>query len=259
MLYDDKVGTTDPNVPLTEQVTPADMNAIKAAIQQLQTDLTTAQASLGQIAGSYMSKINYDPTNTGSKVATALLAEALVGFDAAEVDWYPTKNASDQLIWKALPVSNVGGTQLFVGESIPDAGLGTDGDIYIQASTPLQSGQPIWFIKQGVDWSAGVSFAGQDGAMGAQGPQGADGESAYEIWIAEGNAGTEQDFLDSLQGEKGDPGSYGVVEGINLAAFIDFANNGEQHGDIYSPLTDTKYIINVPNPKDDGTQILWVG
>lgn len=95
MLYDDKVGTTDPNVPLTEQVTPADMNAIKAAIQQLQTDLTTAQASLGQIAGSYMSKINYDPTNTGSKVATALLAEALVGFDAAEVDWYPTKNASE--------------------------------------------------------------------------------------------------------------------------------------------------------------------
>jgi hypothetical protein len=31
----------------------------------------------------------------------------------------------------------------------------------------------------------------------------ADGKSAYEIWVDEGNVGDEQDFLDSL---KGDPG-----------------------------------------------------
>lgn len=33
---------------------------------------------------------------------------------------------------------------------------------------------------------------------------GADGRSAYEVWLAKGNEGTEQDFLDSLKGETGD-------------------------------------------------------
>lgn len=32
---------------------------------------------------------------------------------------------------------------------------------------------------------------------------GADGKSAYEIWLDAGNSGTEQDFLDSLKGDKG--------------------------------------------------------
>lgn len=32
------------------------------------------------------------------------------------------------------------------------------------------------------------------------------GASAYEVWLMNGHTGTEQDFLDSLKGEKGDPG-----------------------------------------------------
>ena len=35
---------------------------------------------------------------------------------------------------------------------------------------------------------------------------GTPGKSAYEIWLDEGNSGTEQDFLNSLKGPKGDPG-----------------------------------------------------
>ena len=41
------------------------------------------------------------------------------------------------------------------------------------------------------------------GVAGATGATGATGASAYEIWIAEGNVGTEQDFLDSLVGADG--------------------------------------------------------
>lgn len=33
------------------------------------------------------------------------------------------------------------------------------------------------------------------------------GLSAYDIWLSLGNTGTEQDFIDSLKGEKGDSGS----------------------------------------------------
>lgn len=39
--------------------------------------------------------------------------------------------------------------------------------------------------------------------------QGADGDSAYQVWIAAGNSGTVQDFLDSLVGAKGDKGDTG--------------------------------------------------
>lgn len=41
-------------------------------------------------------------------------------------------------------------------------------------------------------------FKGQDGEDGQ------DGKSAYEIWLDEGNVGTEEDFLESIKGEKGD-------------------------------------------------------
>ena len=41
-------------------------------------------------------------------------------------------------------------------------------------------------------------FKGQDGEDGQ------DGKSAYQIWLDEGNVGTEEDFLESLKGEKGD-------------------------------------------------------
>lgn len=41
-------------------------------------------------------------------------------------------------------------------------------------------------------------FKGQDGEDGQ------DGKSAYQIWLDKGNVGTEEDFLESIKGEKGD-------------------------------------------------------
>lgn len=41
--------------------------------------------------------------------------------------------------------------------------------------------------------------------------QGKDGKSAYQIWLDNGNKGTEQDFLSSLKGEKGDKGDIGAT------------------------------------------------
>ena len=40
---------------------------------------------------------------------------------------------------------------------------------------------------------------------GPKGQPGQEGKSAYQIWLDAGNTGTEQDFLDSLQGTDGDP------------------------------------------------------
>lgn len=49
----------------------------------------------------------------------------------------------------------------------------------------------------------------QGGGSGGQGEKGEDGKSAYEIWLEQGNSGSEQDFLDSLKGEQGIQGEKG--------------------------------------------------
>ena len=67
----------------------------------------------------------------------------------------------------------------------------------------LSNGQ-TYTIEGGKDGAKGEK--GDTGATGAQGIQGPDGKSAYEIWIAAGNTGTEADFLASLVGPKGDDG-----------------------------------------------------
>ncbi|HLV38434.1 MAG TPA: hypothetical protein VKY47_03205, partial [Xanthomarina sp.] len=58
---------------------------------------------------------------------------------------------------------------------------------------------------------------GVDGTNGTNGTNGTDGISAYEEWIAAGNTGTEQDFLDSLVGADGADGADGVdgTDGTN--------------------------------------------
>lgn len=50
------------------------------------------------------------------------------------------------------------------------------------------------------------------GEKGGKGDDGDDGLSAYQVWLNLGNLGTEQDFINSLKGSKGDNG-VGVVAG----------------------------------------------
>ena len=64
---------------------------------------------------------------------------------------------------------------------------------------------------------------GLQGPPGVDGVIGVDGKSAYEIWLDEGNTGTEQDFLDSLVGADGPPGADGAPGADGVA--IDFIQN----------------------------------
>jgi hypothetical protein len=63
--------------------------------------------------------------------------------------------------------------------------------------------------EQGERGEQGIQ--GEPGPAGEQGPKGDTGASAYQVWLDEGNTGSEQDFLDSLVGPKGDAG----VDGSN--------------------------------------------
>ena len=54
------------------------------------------------------------------------------------------------------------------------------------------------------------SLRGPAGAPGEKGDPGLDGKSAYQVWVDLGNEGTEEDFINNLKGEKGDPGQNGT-------------------------------------------------
>ncbi len=68
--------------------------------------------------------------------------------------------------------------------------------------------------------------AGSNGIDGVNGTNGTDGLSAYQIWINNGNTGTEADFIASLQGVQGPAGTNGTNGTDGLSAYQIWLNNG---------------------------------
>lgn len=70
---------------------------------------------------------------------------------------------------------------------------------------------------------------GPQGPAGTNGADGVDGDSAYQIWLNAGNSGTEADFLASLVGPQGEPGSSGsgsteLPSGLVILLYADEAD-----------------------------------
>lgn len=80
---------------------------------------------------------------------------------------------------------------------------GEKGDRGVTFYPVIKDGVLYWHDDKGLVSSISpVKISGKQGDRGDVGPQGL---SAYEIWLKQGYRGTEQDFLDSLKGEKGTP------------------------------------------------------
>ena len=64
---------------------------------------------------------------------------------------------------------------------------------------------------QGIQGEQGIQgLKGDKGDTGEQGIQGVQGDSAYQVWLGEGNSGTESEFLLAIKGAKGDIGEQGL-------------------------------------------------
>lgn len=61
------------------------------------------------------------------------------------------------------------------------------------------------------DVASSDPVAGPQGAEGQRGPQ---GDSAYLVWLSQGNRGTPADFIASLQGPPGPPGPIGPASTV---------------------------------------------
>jgi hypothetical protein len=105
-------------------------------------------------------------------------------------------------------------------DSVTDNGDGTLTFTYIDGSTYITS--PL----TGLTGPQGLTGAtGPQGPAGLAGLNGQDGLSAYEIWIAEGNTGTEADFLNAIIGSQGPQGVQGP-SGANGTGIVSTINNG---------------------------------
>lgn len=76
-------------------------------------------------------------------------------------------------------------------------------------------GESIDYIWNGTELGIKTDSEANFTYSDLKGDTGEDGLSAYEIWIEEGNTGTEQDYLDSLKGADGERGEDGDTPSIN--------------------------------------------
>ncbi len=90
----------------------------------------------------------------------------------------------------------------------------------VKGDAYLVSGN-LW-IWGGTSWANGGPVQGPQGETGDTGPQ---GDSAYQVWLDEGNVGSEAAFLLDIKGEQGDQGEQGET-GPGLIILGELANTG---------------------------------
>ena len=151
---------------------------------------------------------------------------------------------------------------VIIDPNAPDTTDLEDGWMWADSSSGY-SGYDLYVLDNGV-WVP-VSSA-------SEGEKGEDGKSAYEIWLEQGNTGTEQDFLDSLRGEAAtvDVGSTTTVEpdqpakvtnsGDEFNAILDFEIPKGEKGDVGPSKVDLEYTkfvdMGLMTPKR-GTRKSW--
>lgn len=130
------------------------------------------------------------------------------------------------------------GSTGFTGPAGQDGADGTDGadgpsayQLWLDAGN---SGTPEEFLESligpaGLDGSDGQDGTdGTNGINGTNGVNGAAGLSAYELWVAQGNPGTEADFLASLVGADGSDGTDGATGKSAYEIWLDAGNTGTE-------------------------------
>lgn len=90
------------------------------------------------------------------------------------------------------------------------------------------SGDCSSFVALSSQELTSVPFALYSPASNIPGPPGEAGDSAYQVWVDEGNTGTEQEFLDSLKGTDGEPGDPGADGDSAYQVWIDEGNTGTE-------------------------------
>lgn len=139
------------------------------------------------------------------------------------------QNKSDEYLWVNGDFEKIGSTDIDLSsyatkKELTDAIAaielkeGPKGDQGIQGPVGPQGPKG----DQGIQGLPGEK--GADGAPGKDGVDGTDGQSAYAIWLALGNTGSEADFINSLKGETGKSAYEIWLDLGNTGSEADFLN-----------------------------------
>jgi hypothetical protein len=109
------------------------------------------------------------------------------------------------------------------GDTGATGATGADGaaaTIEVGAVTTGEPGTEVSVTNTGTTSAAVLNFTIPKGTNGVNGADGAAGKSAYQTAVDNGFVGTEQEWLDSLHGERGLPGTPGIQgeSGIGVPA-----------------------------------------
>jgi hypothetical protein len=116
-----------------------------------------------------------------------------------------------------------------------------------QNGTNGQSAYDIWIAQ-------GNTGTEQDFLNGLQG---ATGQSAYDLWLAQGNTGTQQDFLNSLQGFQGTIGLNGTDGQSAYDLWLAQGNTGTQQ-DFLNSLQGSQGTIGLNGTNGQSAYDLWL-
>nr|MDD5699128.1 hypothetical protein [Victivallaceae bacterium] len=137
-----------------------------------------------------------------------------------------------------LEIAQVG-TSIFVAVKYPDISDGNNATIEVGTVTTGEAGSSASVSNSGTETAAIFDFTipkgdtGAAGATGATGADGEDGDSAYDLWIAAGNSGTMDDFLQYTEGKRaqviqitsGDlSGNYLYITADHMGKVLEFYN-----------------------------------
>jgi hypothetical protein len=139
---------------------------------------------------------------TGPAGANGLSAYEIAvqnGYIGTETQWLSTAIVGPQ------GPQGIQGEQGPIGLTGPQGPAGINGTNGIDGTTGPQGPQGV----QGPQGPQGLT--GPQGPAGPNGTNGQDGLSAYQIWLNNGNTGTEAQFLASLQGPQGPQGIQGLT------------------------------------------------
>lgn len=163
------------------------------------------------------------------------------------------------------------------GEKGVDGSSGNDGksayQIWLDAGNTGTEEDYLNSLK-GQDGEDGYTpVKGKDYFDGTNGQNGADGKSAYQIWLEQGNTGTEEDYLASLKGEKGDDG-YTPQKGVDYFDgangkdaeqrffYVKYSANSNGNPMTDTPQSDTEYMGTIDTtattPPTSYTAYTWV-
>lgn len=136
---------------------------------------------ISNLTNNYTITFTYDsPSGAYTLTKKVSITLSIQGKDGTSVNILGSYNSLEELK-QAHPTGNVGDAYI------------VQGDMY------------VWSIEENT-W---VDVGNIQGPAGTNGKDGEDGKSSYQIWLEQGNVGSEQDYLDSLKGKDGQNGQNG--------------------------------------------------